>query len=277
MTTKFTVSTHFVCFFVCFLLVGFALYAEGAYLYTLSHLRPVTPITAVSTSTAPTDWKPQAFSFIHQTNERQRMLTKSRRYHGFEIDIFTLPGERTIYVAHDPGQFKYKMTLQAAFSIPKDPQNSYYWIDMKTTLTQEQIDDVKNIAKTSGVPLENLIFEPPYTQDAHAKLLVENGLNVILFITGFDKKLTPQQTAELVKQTQQRIDEIKPLAISSGMGIYPYLRAYFPNYNKAICYNTTKRPSLKKFFMRRKIHQDPSVIMLLNDEYDWDNLGGPNA
>ena len=248
------------------------LYVIGAYFYTLNHVRPVSPVVTPSLTKSPTIWKPEVFSFIHQTNERQRMLTKSRRYQGFEIDTYTEPGKREIRVAHDPRQFKNQMTLQAAFAIPKDPKHSYYWIDMKSPLTQEQIDDVKNIARMSGVPLENLIFEPPASEDEHAKLLVQNGLNVILFITGFEKNMTPQQTADLVAKTQQRIDEIKPLAISSGMGIYPYLKAYFPNYYKAICYNTTKRPSLKKFFMRRQMRKDPTVIMFLNDEYNWDNF-----
>ncbi len=252
-------------------------YVCGSYLYVLNHLRPVTAVTTPSILSPFTTWRPEAFSYIHQVNERQRMLTKSKRYNGFEIDTYTLPDKREIYVAHDQRQFKNKMTLQAAFAIPKDPQHAYYWIDMKTSLTQEQIDDVKNIARMSGVPLENLIFEPPTKDNAQAKLLSQNGLNVILFVTGFEKKMTPQQTADLVAHTQQCIDEIHPLAISSGMGLYPYLKAYFPNYYKAICYNTTKRPSLKKYFMRRAIQKDPSVIMLLNDEYNWDNLGGPYA
>lgn len=247
-------------------------YVLGAYVYVQGHLRPIKLQTSAQQTAAPTAWRPGAFSYIHQTNERQRMLTKSKRYNGFEIDTFTIPGQRQIYVAHDDRQFKNKMTLQAAFSIPKDPANAFFWIDMKTVLTQQQIDDIKEIARVSGVPLENLIFEPPYTHDEHAKLLVQNGLNVILFITGFEKNMTPQQTQQLVEKTQKRIEDIRPLAISSGMGIYPYLAAYFPNYYKAICYNTTKRPSLKKFFMRRALHKDPTVIMFLNDEYDWDNI-----
>ena len=258
------------CLCVCLGIV--LLYIIGAYLYTLGHLRPVQAMLPPSTSVSPTTWKPDAFMYIHQVNERQRMLSKSKRYQGFEIDIYTEPGKREIRVAHDPRQFKNEMTLQAAFAIPKDPKHSYYWLDMKHALTQQQIDDIKNIAHMSGVPLENLIFEPPYTDDEHAKLLVKNGLNVILFITGFEKKMSAEETAALVAKTQKRIDEIKPLAISSGMGIYPYLKAYFPNYYKAICYNTTKRPSLKKYFMRREIRKDPTVIMLLNDEYDWDNF-----
>ncbi len=248
-------------------------YSGGAYLYVLGHLRDIQPVTEPSQAAAPTTWRPEVFSYIHQTNERQRMLTKSRRYQGFEIDTFTEPGKREIRVAHDKRQFPNQMTLQAVFATPKDPQHAYFWIDMKTSLTQQQIDDVKEIARVSGVPLQNLIFEPPYTDDAQAKLLVKNGLNVILFITGFEKDMTPQQIAELVAKTQKRIDQIKPLAISSGMGIYPYLKAYFPNYYKAICYNTTKRPSLKKYFMRRELPKhDPTVIMLLNDEYNWDNF-----
>ena len=250
-----------------------ALYTLGAYVYAQAHLRPIKPQTPVSQLTSPTTWRPSVFSYIHQTNERQRMLTKSKRYNGFEIDTYTIPGERQIYVAHDSRQFKNKMTLPAVFSIPKEPANAFFWIDMKTPLTQQQIDDIKEIARVVGVPLQNLIFEPPYTHDETAKLLVKNGLNVILLVTGFEKNLSQEKTEKLVQKTKQRIEEIHPLAISSGMGIYPYLAAYFPNYYKAICYNTTKRPSLKKFFMRRAIQKkDPSVIMFLNDEYNWDNF-----
>ena len=274
---KYTQLLKKLILFAGVLLVVAGLYAAGCYLYILGHLRPIKPLITPSAATAPTTWRPNVFSYIHQTNERQRMLTKSHRYNGFEIDLFTKPGQPHIYVAHDERQFKNAMTLQAAFAIPKDPANAYYWLDMKHSLTQQQIDDVKKIAHMSGVPLENLIFEPPLHDDAQAKLLTQNGLNVILFITGFEKDMTTQQASELVAQTQKRIDDIKPLAISSGMGLYPYLKAYFPNYNKAICYNTTKRPSLKKYFMRREIAKDPTVIMFLNDEYNWDNLGGKNA
>ena len=253
------------------LLMG--LYVGGCYFYTLKHLHTVTPMATPITVATNTTWRPTAFSYIHQVNERQRMLTKSKRYNGFEIDIYTQPNDPTIYVAHDPSQFKYKMTLQAVFSIPKDPKEAFFWIDMKTSLTQAQIDQVKQIAQVCGVPLENLIFEPPYTDPAQGKLLAQNGLHVILFVTGFYKKnLSAEQTQALIDKIQQQIQEIQPLALASGMGNYPYLKTYFPNYYKALCYNTTKRPSLKKFFMRRLMKKDPTVIMLLNDEYNWDNL-----
>ncbi|MBR3632455.1 MAG: hypothetical protein IKN49_05315 [Elusimicrobiaceae bacterium] len=256
------------------ILVG--IYAGVSYILVCNHLRPITPIATPYLGTPTGSWGPTAFSFIHQTNERQRMLTKSKRYHGFEIDLYTQPNDPTLYVAHDPRQFKYKMTLQAAFSIPKEPAENFFWIDMKSSLTQAQIDEVKNIARLCGVPLENLIFEPPYKDDAQAKLLTQNGLRVILFITGFEKEFNAEQTQALVDKTQHRIEEIQPWGISSGMGLYPYLKAYFPNYPKAICYNTTKRPSLKKYFMRRLIAKDPSVRIFLTDEYNWDNLGVKN-
>ncbi len=255
-------------------MLALAVYALAAYAYTRLHMRPITPLVPPSPLTAQTDWRPGAFSYIHQVNQRQRMLRKSQRYNGFEIDTYTLPNDPTIYVAHDPRQFKYKMTLQAAFSIPQDPQKAFFWIDMKTSLTQAQIDEVKKIAAFCGVPLENLIFEPPYKDPAQAKLLSQNGLHVILFITGFYKEnLSPEQTQALVDKINQQIEEIHPLALASGMGNYPYLKAYFPQYYKAICYNTTKRPSLKKHFMRRLMRQDPHVIMYLTDEYSWDNWG----
>ena len=194
-----------------FLLVVSVLYAAGSYGYVRKHLRAIERLTPPVTVTPPTTWRPGVFSYIHQTNERQRMLTKSKRYNGFEIDTYTLPEKREIYVAHDQRQFKHKMTLQAAFSIPKDPKQTFFWIDMKTALTQQQIDDVKEIARVIGVPLENLIFEPPYNDDKQAKLLVENGLNVMLFVTGFYKEnLTAQQTQQLVQKIQQQIEDIKP-------------------------------------------------------------------
>ena len=97
------------------------IYAGVSYILVCNHLHPITPIATPYLGTPAGSWGPTAFSFIHQTNERQRMLTKSKRYHGFEIDLYTQPNDPTLYVAHDPRQFKYKMTLQAAFSIPKEP------------------------------------------------------------------------------------------------------------------------------------------------------------
>lgn len=261
-------------FFLCLITAAgaFALYALGAYLYTLHNLRPVTPLTEPSQTAPASSWRPDDISFVHQTNSRERLLKKSKKYNGFEIDTYTLPEEETVFVAHDPGQLKYKMTINTAFAIPQDAQNTYWWIDMKTLLTQSQIEQILRAARRFGIPQDHLIFEPRMNHEDQALLLKKNGLNVILQITGFYKEnLDARQTASKVAEIQRQIDLIKPLAISSGMGNYPYLKAYFPRYPKAVCYNTTKRPSLKKRFMKRQMQKDPSVIMLLTDEYDWDN------
>lgn len=259
---------------LCLIAAGgiFALYALGAYLYTLHHLRPVTPLTAPSQTAPASAWRPNDISFVHQTNNRERLLKKSKKYNGFEIDIYTLPGEETVFVAHDPDQLKYKMTINTAFAMPQEARNTYWWIDMKTLLTQSQIDQIIRAARRFGIPKDHLIFEPPVQQEAQALLIKKNGLHVILQITGFYKEnLDARQTAAKVSEIQRQIDLIKPLAVSSGMGNYPYLKTYFPLYPKAVCYNTTKRPSLKKRFMKRQMQKDSSVIMFLTDEYDWDN------
>ena len=271
---KIRYSSLFKKLFLCLAAAGgaFALYALGAYLYTLHHVRPVTPLVPPSQTAPASSWRPNDISFVHQTNNRERLLKKSKKYNGFEIDTYTLPGEETVFVAHDLDQLKYKTTINTAFAMPQEAQNTYWWIDMKTLLTQSQIDQILRAARRFGIPQDHLIFEPRMDHEEQAMLLKKNGLNVILQIIGFYKEnLDERQTAEKVAEIQRLIDRIQPLAISSGMGNYPYLKTYFPHYPKAICYNTTKRPSLKKRFMKRQMQKDPSVIMLLTDEYDWDN------
>lgn len=248
----------------------FLIYVALAYVYAQNRTHPAPQRTRVSElASGPDVYRPDDFLFIHRVNTPDRVQRKRLKYNNFELDVITEKGDETVYIAHDDSQLKGRVTFKDIMNAQPFPQYANYWVDMKHELTQKQINQVLADAKAFGLNPERLIFEP--ATDENARLLRKNGLNIILQITGFKKGLTPEQEAALVKDTERRIRELEPIAISSGMGQYPFLRTYFPDYYKAICYNTTKRPSIKKEIVKRLMKSDPTVTMFLVDEYDWDN------
>ena len=80
------------------------------------------------------------------------------------------------------------------------------------------------------------------------------------------------QRTKLNAQALALWEKYQPVAVSASFGKYVHLQAYFPQMPKAIYYSATKRPSLKKTFMRQHMRRDNSVKIFMVDEYDWINL-----
>ena len=78
-----------------------------------------------------------------------------------------------------------------------------------------------------------------------------------------------EKRAQLNAQMEELVRRYQPFAIAGSLGKYPYLKAYFPNYNKAIYSSTTVRPSLKKKFLKEAMFKDPTVLVFMQDEYTW--------
>lgn len=243
-----------------------AAYAAFMYGYVQLKFIPLTPVSEPwQTHTAPAAW-PGDILFIHAVNTPQRARAKDARYDGMEMDLNRLP-DGTLVLAHDPSRFKNASTLQDVWSALKTPGQKTYWLDLKIPLTQADIDALARTAARFNIPKTRLFFETEGGDTA--RLLTQNGFPILLQTPdGFDEDGGDSaRRAALNARLAKVLEEYRPAAVAGSLGKYPYLRAYFPQINKAIYTSTTKRPSLKKTFLAQAMKKDPAVKIFMVDEY----------
>ncbi len=239
------------------------LYSSAMYGYVWLQMRPITPLTAPS-AVASLSSRPQVH-MVHAVNSVARARAKDARYNGFEVDLNRVNGQ--LRVAHDESEFKNAVSLCDIFSAVKDPSQKTWWIDLKTHLTQADIDRLKKAVQHFSINPRRMLFET--TAGETPLLLKQNGFPVLLsVIDGFNEDGgNAEKRARLNAEMQELLRQYQPFAIAGSLGKYPYLKAYFPHYNKAIYSATTVRPSLKKKFLKEAMFKDPSVLIFMQDEY----------
>lgn len=241
-------------------------YAAFMYAYVQQKFVPLSPLADVyNITSAPAAWDSDVL-FIHAVNTPARARAKDARYRGLEIDLNRLP-DGSLVAAHDATRFHQASALKDILAALKNPAEKTYWLDLKIPLTQADIDQITQTAQAFHIAKEQLFFEAPGGETA--RVLTKNGFPILLSLPdGFDQDDNqPARRAELNAQLAALLKEYQPAAIAGSLGKYPYLRAYFPQVNKAVYTSTTKRPSLKKTFLAQKIKQDPSVKIFMVDEY----------
>ena len=262
-------KSRIILYIVLLSIFSFGAYAAFMYVYTEWKFLPVELLLEPNPTAPHSEWKaPKDLVYIHQVNTPHRADSKDDWFDGYEMDL--LPDNTgNMTVAHDLDEIQNGIKLTDIFAAIDNPQEKGYWLDIKTELTPQQLDQILLMAKASGVPQENLLFEcnPGKT----AKMIQERGLALLLPVPDeFDKDDgSMQKRKEINEKTLLLWKEYKPAAVSASFGKYPYLRAYFPNMPKAIYYSSTVRPSLKKPFMIDHMEEDPSVKIFMIDQYTW--------
>lgn len=246
-----------------FLICAALLYSTAMYGYVWMKMRPQSPVSAVSRIVSAAK-RPQT-RMLHRVNSVRRAKAKDSSYNAFELDLYRHNGK--LLVAHDEKELASAPEPGDIFCAVKNPGEKIWWIDLKTDLSQQDIDQLTSQAARCGVHPRNLFFET--ICGPQAQLLTKNGLLILLSVPhGFDNDGgNPQKRADLNAELEEQIRRCQPFALAGSFGKYPYLKAYFPHYNKAIYSATTVRPSLKKKFLADAMLQDPSVLIWMQDEY----------
>lgn len=250
-------------------LTALAAYAVMMYVYVENRFAPLALLTEPQKTTLPSVWKPaKQLLFLHQVNTPNRAKRKENRFDGYEVDIL-VSAEGEVLVGHDEKDLSKKITLSDIWSAMKNPADKFYWLDLKTELSDTQLDEIVGHAKTFGIRPENLFFES--LPNDTAKKISKKGLILMLqLMNGFNEdenSITKRQAINLALQTQWQ--EYKPAAVTASFGKYAALKSYFPNAAKAIYYSATVRPTLKKTFMKKSMKADDSVKIFMLDEYTF--------
>ena len=262
-------KSRIVLYLVLLVVFLFGAYAAFMYVYTEWKFLPVELVQEPSPAAPHAEWKaPNTLLYLHKVNTPRRSARKEKSYDGYEIDL-QADAEGNLWVAHDPEEMSAKIKLSDIFAALKNPGGKAYWLDLKTQLSPEQLDQILLTAEAFRIPQENLLMET--VPGDTAKLINQRGLQLLLQLPeSFDQdENDPKTRHELNQNALQQWEEYRPAAVSASFGKYPYLRAYFPEMPKAIYYSSTKRPSLKKPFMVRHMEEDPSVKIFMLDEYTW--------
>ena len=247
-----------------------ATYVSFIYVYTDHMFTPPTLLTTPNLSAPSSAWTAGDKPYIHKVNTPQRARNKNRSYGGFEVDIWVDGGE--LLAAHDEQEASRKIKLTDIFDAIDNPQDKSWWFDLKQPLTKDTLSKILQTTQRYHIPDDNLLFETAPNEGA--KLVKQANLGLLLPLPeGFEEDFGNTQTrAQLNAQVLALWQEYQPAAVSASFGKYVYLKAYFPQMPKAIYYSSTKRPSLKKFLMRKYLQKDPAVKIFMTDEYNWISL-----
>ncbi len=262
-------KSRIILYAVLLAVVSFGAYAAFMFVYTEWKFLPVELLQEPNPAAPHSEWKAtDDLLYIHKVNTPRRAENKDDAYDGYEVDI--LPNEGgNLVIAHDLDEIEDGIKLADIFAAIDNPAEKSYWLDLKTNLTESQLDQILLTAKAFNIPEEHLLLET--VPGPTAQLIKKRGLGLLLQLPDdFDKDDgDPQKRKEINESTLQQWQEYKPAAVSTSFGKYPYLRAYFPNMPKAVYYSSTVRPSLKKPFMVDHMEEDPSVKIFMLDEYTW--------
>lgn len=262
-------KSRIILYAVLLAVVSFGAYAAFMFVYTEWKFLPVELLQEPNPAAPHSEWKAtDDLLYIHKVNTPRRAENKDDAYDGYEVDI--LPNKQgNLVIAHDLDEIEDGIKLADIFAAIDNPAEKSYWLDLKTNLTESQLDQILLTAKAFNIPEEHLLLET--VPGPTAQLIKKRGLGLLLQLPDdFDKDDgDPQKRKEINERTLQQWQEYKPAAVSTSFGKYPYLRAYFPNMPKAIYYSSTVRPSLKKPFMVDHMEEDPSVKIFMLDEYTW--------
>lgn len=245
-------------------------YVSFMYVYTDHMFAPIALLEKPHVTPTFQEWTLPTVPFIHKVNTPARARQKDKKYPGFEVDVFSYQGN--LLAAHDLAEAQRNVKLADIFKAVNNPQEKLWWLDVKSELTDEEIDKIVHQANQYNIPTNHLLFE--VSAGPTAKRITQKNLGLLLpLLEGFDEDgNNPATRAQLNERALALWEEYKPLALSASFGKYAYLRAYFPDMPKVIYYSATQRPSVKKMFMRRHMAQDPSVKIFMTDEYSWINL-----
>ena len=264
--------TYKILLSLCILLAAcVTAYVSFMYVYTDHMFAPISLVVKPDmTATAHPEWPAPLVPFIHKVNTPSRAQQKDKKYGGFEVDVMAYNGQ--LLAAHDPTEIARQVTLDDIFKTVKNPQEKVWWLDVKGELSDKEIDTILQIAQAYQIPQNHILFEA--SAGDTAKRITQKNLGLLLALPdGFDQDANdPATRTQLNENLLSLWQQYQPMAVSASFGKYAFLQAYFPNTPKAIYYSATQRPSIKKFFMRRHMAQDPSVKIFMTDEYDWINL-----
>ncbi|WP_428898320.1 hypothetical protein Dip518_000513 [Parelusimicrobium proximum] len=255
--------------FICILAAASVLFSACEYLYVKNKFKDIRPIAPVEYTGTYAGAGYTSSRIIHKANTAARAKAKEGAYDGYELDLFVREDGKMV-VAHDEKHIDKGVSVEEIFATVKRPKTHVFWLDLKRDLTREHIDNILDIARKTGVAEENLFFEVMGgAGESTIKILKEKNLRFLYQITeGFDRDGgDPAKRRELNARLKAEIEKYEPFAIGASAGKYPYLKTYFPNMNKAIHYSTSKAPTLKKYFVARKLLSDPSVKLVVTDEY----------
>ena len=150
-------KSRIVTYLVLLVVFLFGAYAAFMYVYTEWKFLPVELLQEPSAAAPHAEWKaPNTLLYLHKVNTPRRSARKEKSYDGYEIDLQT-DASGNLWVAHDPAEMKDKIKLSDIFAALKNPGQKAYWLDLKTQLTPEQLDQILLTAKAFRIPKENLL------------------------------------------------------------------------------------------------------------------------
>lgn len=256
-------------FYPLVLALAGALYVAYAYGYAAQKTANLPTAAEAPAHTVPAvyPWPQETLLFLHAVNTPLRAQRKEARFDGFEIDLMTLPGGQ-LAVAHDESDLGKQQRLDDIFSAMQRPAEKYYWLDLKTPLTQEHINNLLLSLSRFGIDPQQVLLETP-VEGPNAELLRQNNLPLLLTLPeGFDDpSATSEQLAALQTQTRALSTRLQPAALAASFGKYAPISKWLPEQNKALYSTNIVRPSLIKHFLKKRVLKDPSVKIYLTEEY----------
>ena len=207
---------------------------------------------------------PESKVWAHRVNDIESAKIKSKNFDGIEVDAIYSKFQKKIFIGHELADTINNIMLDEWFNAIENPSKKCFWIDFKNLDTENATDIAYNICSTMARKgLHDNIFVESYNIQA-LKKLKKTGLRIILWTD--DLSWNKLDTATWCKQTKERIEDLKPDAISNRAEMAELMIRTFPEQNIHI-WQTPAEYNEKNAERTRELCNNKSVYVVLVD-YD---------
>lgn len=207
---------------------------------------------------------PDSKIWAHRVNDIEMAKSKSSYFDGLEVDVVYSEFQKKIFVGHDLKDTINNILLDDWFNAIEKPAKKKYWIDFKNLDTDNAIDVAYNICSIMARNrMHDNVFVESYNISA-LKKIKKTGLRIILWTDNLE--WNNLDSATWIKQTKDKIYELKPDAISNSADMAELMTNTFPEQNVHL-WQTPAKLNENNAELTRKLCSYNNVKVVLVD-YD---------
>ncbi|MDA3778958.1 MAG: hypothetical protein PF487_01800 [Bacteroidales bacterium] len=198
----------------------------------------------------------------HRVNSVEDLKKYSKLFKGVELDVFFYPESGEFNVEHDEDS-SLNLLLIDYFGAISNPQNNYFWIDIKN-LSNE---NVEQLIKRLGFILDkyelrkNAICESWHVNPLNT--MNEAGIYTSYWIPSFqyDGEISEKQNVKL-NSILKNLEKCKHNAISAPYQMLPFIKDHLANCNVHLWTNGLKTEEDKNKIKEMQKYESVKVVLI---------------
>ncbi|MCP4521736.1 MAG: hypothetical protein GY827_08625 [Cytophagales bacterium] len=207
--------------------------------------------------------------WAHRINKTDDIESALKNFYGVEIDVFYETDEKYFDVRHDGNPTG--LSLEEYFESINNPEYHYYWLDFKNLSEGNSMASytrLYEVLKKFDI-MDNVIIEA--SSPEALGYYADKGIFTSYWIPWISSPSSTSNNMTAAK-VQYYLDKYSFSVISADYRMYPFMKNYFPNYNKHTWVKNIDVPGGEEeaIIIAKEIAEDPTVkVILVNTSYNF--------